>query len=146
MIVENYKRGKYLLTTDPKKTDIDAICEMLGKSYWANTRTRDVTEISLMNSLCFNLYDENEHKQIGIARMITDCATYAYLCDVYIEEAHRGSGLGKWLIECILSHPSIKDLKRIDLSTRDAHELYRKFGFTEPPKPQSMMVKVRANN
>jgi len=144
MITETYKRDKYLLTTDQEKADINAICEMLGKSYWANNRKRDVIEASLKNSLCFNLFYEDD--QIGIARMITDYATFAYLCDVYIEEEHRGHGLGKWLIECILSHPGIKDLKRIDLSTRDAHELYRKFGFTELPRPQNMMMRTKVEN
>jgi GNAT superfamily N-acetyltransferase len=144
MKVENYKRDNYLLTTDRKKTDIDSICGMLAKSYWANTRKREVTETALENSLCFNLYCED--KQIGIARMVTDYATFAYLCDVYIEEDYRGNGLGKWLIECILSHPGIKDLKRIDLATRDAHELYRKFGFAELLKPESRMERITANS
>lgn len=140
MKIENYSLEKYLLTTDPQKTDINAVCEMLGKSYWANTRDRETIEVSINNSLCFNLYYEN--KQIGIARMITDHATFAYLCDVYIEEEHRGHGLGKWLVECILAHPSFKNIKRIDLSTRDAHELYRKFGFSAVPKPENLMMKV----
>lgn len=144
MIVENYRLGKYLLTTDPEKTDINAVCEMLGKSYWASTRKREVIEVSIKNSLCFNLYDE--HKQIGIARMITDHATFAYLCDVYIEEEYRGQGLGKWLLECILSYPSFKNIKRIDLSTSNAHELYRKYGFIESPKPQNMMMKINNDN
>lgn len=140
MIVENYRLGNYLITTDPKKTDTDAICTMLGKSYWANTRKRETIEKSIKNSLCFNLY--NDGKQVGLARIITDHATYAYLCDVYIEEEYRGQGLSKWLLECILSYPSLKNIKSIHLATRDAHELYRKYGFTEVPKPENLMVRV----
>jgi N-acetylglutamate synthase-like GNAT family acetyltransferase len=140
LIIENYRLGNYLITTDPKKTDIDAIYTMLGKSYWANTRKRETIEKSVKNSLCFNLY--NDSKQVGFARIITDHATYAYLCDVYIEEEYRGQGLSKWLMECILSYPSLKNIKSIHLGTRDAHELYRKYGFTEVPKPENLMVRV----
>lgn len=140
MKAENYIKDNFTITTDPNKIDVNRVCELLGKSYWANTRKREVIEESLKNSLCFCLFAED--KQIGIARMITDHATFAYLCDVYIDEAYRGHGLGKWLMECILSHPSFVNIKRIDLSTRDAHELYRKFGFTEVTRPQNVMWRV----
>lgn len=137
----NYEKGDYLLTTNPDKTDLEAVCSMLSKSYWAANRRKDVIENSLKNSLCFNMYYGS--KQIGIARMITDHATFAYLCDVYIEEDHRGHGLGKWLMECILSYPSFVNIRRIDLATQDAHELYRKYGFTEVTRPQNMMWRIK---
>lgn len=137
MKIENYKRDNYLITTDPEKTDLEAVCEMLKKSYWANNREKSTIARSMKNSLCFNLYLED--KQIGIARMVTDQAVYGYLCDVYIEEAYRGNGLGKWLLESILAHPIIKELAVIDLGTRNAQEFYRKYGFTEAPKPQNIM-------
>jgi GNAT superfamily N-acetyltransferase len=83
----------------------------------------------LENSLCFGLYDQD--KQVGIARVVTDYATFAWLCDVFIDEGYRGKGLGKWLVSVILSNPELKGVRRWLLITRDAHGLYRRFGFSE---------------
>jgi N-acetylglutamate synthase-like GNAT family acetyltransferase len=140
MKIENYIRDNYLITTDPEKTDLDAVCKLLGNSYWAKNRKRETIEESIKNSLCFNLYASD--KQVGIARIISDFATFAYLCDVYIDEEYRSHGLGKWLMECILSHPSLKNIRRIELTTSDAHELYRKYGFKEVSEPQKLMMKI----
>lgn len=144
MMIEEYKLDNYLITTDPAKTDLDAVCDMLAKSYWANARKREVIQRSIENSLCFNMYDGV--RQIGFARIITDHAVFAYLCDVFIEEEYRGRGLGKWLMECILSYPSLRNIKRIELATRDAHELYRKYGFTEVPHPENIMQILKLVN
>jgi GNAT superfamily N-acetyltransferase len=82
---------------------------------------------------------------VGLARVITDSATYAYLCDVYVLEDHRGKGLGKWLVECVMAHPVLQGLRRFSLATRDAHGLYRQFGFRELSQPESMMEILRPN-
>src|SRR5262249_15712073 len=88
---------------------------------------RETVERALENSLCFGLY--HGASQVGLARVVTDAATYAYLCDVYILEQHRGNGLGKWLMKTVMSHPALQGLRRIMLATRDAHGLYQQFGF-----------------
>lgn len=139
---ETHKGNEYTITTDPRKIDLDAVCSMLKKSYWASNRKRETIESSINNSECFSLYCGD--RQIGFARMVTDYSIFAYLCDVYIEEDYRGRGLGKWLIESILSHPAFKNILCIDLSTRDAHELYRKFGFNELPKPENFMIRINS--
>jgi GNAT superfamily N-acetyltransferase len=141
MVITNYKKDNFLITTDRAKTDIEAVCAMLSRSYWANTRPREVIEKSIENSLCFNLFDDL--KQIGFARVITDYSTLAYICDVFIDENYRGCGLGKWLVECILEYPDFKNIRRTELSTKDAHELYRKYGFTELPHPENVMHILR---
>lgn len=82
---------------------------------------------ALRHSLCFSLL--KSHEQIGFARVITDYATYAYLCDVYILQEFRGQGLGSWLIQCVLEHPELKGLRRISLLTHDAQAFYQPFGF-----------------
>jgi GNAT superfamily N-acetyltransferase len=98
-------------------------------------------ERAVANSLCFALL--RGKAQIGFARVVTDAATFAYLCDVYILEDHRGKGLGKWLMECLMGHPSLQGLRRFSLATRDAHRLYRQFGFRELSKPESTMEILR---
>ena len=108
--------------------DIDLIHSFLSRSYWAEGITKEIIMRSVEGALCFGVF-ENE-KQIGFARMITDKATFAYLADVFIIEEYRGLGLSKWLMEVIMSYPDLQGLRRMMLATRDAHELYKKFGFT----------------
>ncbi|MFC5269169.1 GNAT family N-acetyltransferase [Adhaeribacter terreus] len=123
-----YERPPYFIYTDPEKADAIAIHQYLSQdSYWAEKIPLETVEKSLQNSLCFSVY-ANE-KQIGLARVITDKATFAYLCDVYILEAFRGKGLSKWLMECVQSHPDIQGIRRFMLATKDAHGLYEQFGF-----------------
>jgi GNAT superfamily N-acetyltransferase len=109
----------------------------LTRSYWAYGITRETVASSIANSLCFGLFDGSA--QIGFARVISDRATFAYLCDVYVSEDYRGRGLGKWLLEVVTSHPDLKRLRRFVLATRDAHGLYEKFGFTPLNKPEIFM-------
>ena len=99
-------------------------------------------ERSLRNSLGFGVYKGDE--QVGFARVVTDLATFAYVADVFVVDAYRGRGLSKWLMECILDHPDLQDVRRWHLVTRDAHGLYAQFGFAEPP-PGKHMEKVRTN-
>lgn len=133
----NYTKGGFTVTTDKEKIDIDILHNFFNKSYWANGRTKQTIIASIENSLCFSMF--KGEKQIGFARVITDYATFAYLCDVYIEEDYRGNGLGIWMLECILNYPNLLDLKKWLLATRDAHELYRKFGFSSLVNPEKYM-------
>lgn len=135
-IVES-KRENFTISTDPARLDLDIICDFLARSYWANDRPRERIERSLANSLVFGMYDEE--KQIGLARVVTDYATFAWLCDVFIDDSFRGKGLGKWLMETILSHPDLQGLRRWLLATRDAHGLYGQFGWKPLEKPERWM-------
>ena len=134
------RKDNYMITDDPKKVDIDALAALLSTSYWASRRPRAVIEKSIFNSLCFSLYKGNI--QIGFARIVTDYSTFAYLCDVIIEENYRGTGIGSWLINTIITHPDIAPLRSILIITKDAHELYRKLGFKELKKPEQYMERL----
>ena len=117
-----------------------AIHGYLSRAYWSEGIPRDIVEKAIANSLCFGLF--HGENQIGLARVVTDRATYAYLCDVYVLEEFRGKGFGVWLMECVMSHPDLQGLRRFSLATRDAHGLYEKFGFAELKKPESQMETV----
>ncbi|MEX2285066.1 MAG: GNAT family N-acetyltransferase [Gemmatimonadota bacterium] len=136
--IQSFQRDQFEITTDPARLDGSAIHEFLSqRAYWAIDRPLETVQRSLDNSLCFGLYHGTA--QIGLARVITDYATYGYLCDVYVLEDYRGCGLGVWLIECLLQHPGLEDLRKFSLATRDAQELYRRFGFTEVTDPHRYM-------
>lgn len=138
-----WKRDHLLVTTDPARMDVDAIHAFIARAYWSIGIPRETVKNAVQHSLCFGLFDGAA--QVGLARLVTDHATFAYLCDVYVLESHRGRGLGKWLIECVMAHPSIPGLRRIMLVTNDAHELYRRFGFVEATDPQKLMEIRRPN-
>jgi GNAT superfamily N-acetyltransferase len=141
---EEYTQGRYRVSTDPSLLDLEFIHDYLARhSYWASGIPRDIVERSIHHSLCFGLFDDG--KQIGLARVITDQATHAWLADVFIVETCRGQKLGVWLMECVRAHPALQNLRRFMLATRDAHALYRKFGFTEVNAPQNLMEIVRPN-
>ena len=99
-------------------------------------------ELSLQHSLVFGIYDDS--RQVGLARIVTDYATFAWLCDVFVHEDYRGKGVGKWLMATIISHPDLHDLRRIMLATRDAHGLYSQFGFTSMNNPERWMERFNA--
>lgn len=121
-----WQHGDYTLADETARLDLAATAALLRSTYWAAERPREIIERSLRHSLSFGLFHGAE--QVGFARVITDRATVGYLCDVVIAEKHRGQGLGKWLLTCILEHPELKGC-RIDLFTKDAQEFYRAFGF-----------------
>lgn len=135
--------GDYLLSTDKTKLQIKQISLLLAQTYWASERAKEVINTSIKNSLCFGLY--NNGVQIGFARVVTDYAVFAYLCDVIIFEKHRGNGLGKWLVGEILKYPKLQNIKRWMLATKDAHGLYGKFGWKIIENPNEWMQKLNYN-
>lgn len=133
----NATRGRFEISTDPGRLDRAAIHRFLEGSYWARGVSREVVDRSIEGALCFGLFEGAA--QIGFARVISDRATFAYLADVYVLESHRGQGLGKWLMEVVRGHPDLQGLRRWVLATRDAHGLYRRFGFTAVADPERYM-------
>jgi GNAT superfamily N-acetyltransferase len=133
--------GPYTITTDPARLNLDAIYAYINHSYWASGRARVVVAATLQNSLCFGLYMDDV--QIGFARVITDYATMAHLCDVYVLEDYRGRGLGKWLVATVLACPQLAIVGRWSLNTHDAHSLYARYGFEPLASPETAMQLIR---
>ncbi|HJP30997.1 MAG: GNAT family N-acetyltransferase [Candidatus Latescibacteria bacterium] len=127
----------YLISTDRARLDVDMIHEFLTHSYWSPGIPREVVIRGIEHSFCFGLY--RAESQIGFARAITDYTSMAYLADVFVLPGHRGQGLGKWLVQCIVDCPSLKGLRTMSLATADAHELYRCFGFEGLVSPEAHM-------
>ena len=142
-MTREWRRGEYLISTDRSLLDPQVIHGYLSTSYWAAGVPEEVVGRSIENSLNFGVYRDKE--QVGFARVVTDHATFAYLADVFVLEAPRGRGLGKWLVEVVLSHHDLQELRRWMLATRDAHELYRKYGFGELGRPGIFMERRDAS-
>lgn len=122
-----WTKEDFSISTDKSKIDTVYLQQFLSGSYWAENIPLEVVWRSIEGALCFGVY--NNEKQIGFARVITDEATFAYLCDVFVDEDYRGKGLSKWLMETILNYPGLQGLRRFMLATKDAHGLYEQFGF-----------------
>jgi len=137
MVLE-HRRGEFLISTDRARLDLDVIHGFLTNCYWAKGIPRETVARSIEHSLCFGVYD-GSGAQVGFGRVISDFATVAYLGDVFVLESHRGRGLSKWLMECIMQHPALQNLRRWILLTRDAHGLYAKSGFTSVKSPERYM-------
>jgi GNAT superfamily N-acetyltransferase len=137
----HWHQGEFTISTDKSKLDIAVVHGYLARSYWAAGIPVEVVRRSIENSLAFGVYRGDT--QIGFARVISDFATYAYLADVFVLEEFRGKGLSKWLMEVIMSHPQLQGLRRFSLATRDAHGLYRQFGFESLKRPESNMEILR---
>jgi GNAT superfamily N-acetyltransferase len=133
----------FSISTDKSKLDLEMISNFLASAYWASNRSTDTILKSLEHSLCFGLYHFEE--QIGMARVITDHATFAYLCDVFVLEDYRGQGLGKFLVQTVLEYPEFTTLRRFMLATKDAHGLYQQFGFDNLVYPDRWMEKFNQN-
>jgi GNAT superfamily N-acetyltransferase len=143
-VLPEWERGEIIIRTDVSFLQIDTIHKFLSEeSYWAKERTREQTQRAIENSLSFGVY--KGEKQIGFARVVTDYATFAYIGDVFILNEFRGRGISKWLMETIVNHPDLQNLRRWILATRDAHALYEKFGFTELKVPERWMEKTAPN-
>jgi len=137
-LIEQF-RDDYQLSSDPSKLELDVVFDYLtNDSYWACGRPRDVFDRSIENSLNFGIfYGDN---QIGFARVVTDQATFAWICDVFVLPEHREKGLASWMIESILEHPDLQGLRSYFLATRDAHSLYARFGFKPLEDPSRFMM------
>ena len=132
-----WQRGEYSISTEKSRLDLEVIHQFLDTSYWAAGRSVATIRRSIENSIPFGIYNGNE--QVGFARVITDYATFAWIADVFVLEKHRGRGLSKWLMEVIIAHPELQGFRRWVLATKDAHELYRRFGFHELKLPERWM-------
>lgn len=135
-----HRRGEFLITTDPDRLDVRAVHAFLSTTSWARGVSLEAVERSLRHSLCFGVFHED--RQIGLARVITDRATFGYLADVYILEPYRGRGLATWLVRCVVEHPDLQTVRRLLLATRDAHGLYRPLGF-QPLKAPGDHLELR---
>jgi len=137
--VRRLREGRYLLSDDPALLDVSAIHAFLSEdAFWSLGIPRSVVEKAIENSLCFGMFDGDT--QIGFTRVVTDRATFAWLCDVYVLSEFRGRGLARWMIESVLEHPDLQGLRRVLLATRDAHGLYRRCGFAPLPQPERWMI------
>ena len=121
-----WNKGEYVISTDKSRLDLDVICGFLKISYWAAERTRDEVMTTIDNSICFGMYREG--RQVGFCRLVTDGVVISWLGDVFVLSEYRGNGLGKWLMECVTSHPVAKRTKCV-LGTNDAHGLYEQYGW-----------------
>lgn len=135
--------ARYEISSDPTRLDIDAIHAYLTRSYWSPGIPRDIVARAVAHSLCFGVYREASGEQVGFARVVTDHTTFAYLCDVYVLEEHRGHGLGKRLMRTFMEHPAVTGARRVMLATRDAHGLYRQYGFVDTTANVNLMEIVR---
>jgi GNAT superfamily N-acetyltransferase len=143
-MVKEYRRGDYIISTDRSQLDLNVIHDYLSNSsYWAVGRKLETVKRAIENSLSFGLYEHD--RQIGFARVVTDYATFAWLADVFVLEPYQGRGLGSWLVEVILAHPELQGFRRWALATKDAHEIYRRVGFSELKRPERWMERRDPN-
>jgi GNAT superfamily N-acetyltransferase len=132
----------YEISTDPHRLNVDVIHNFLAtESYWSPGIPRATVERAIQNSLCFGVYHRTA--QVGFARVVTDRSTFALLADLFILSAHRGKGLSKWLMQCVIGHEDLQGLRRLLLLTSDAHGLYRQFGFEALGDPSRFMEVLR---
>jgi GNAT superfamily N-acetyltransferase len=142
-----WHKNEFFISDEKHFLDVEYISEYLSlKSYWAENIPIELVRRSIEGSFCFGLYfkplaDIQKATQVGFARVVTDKATFGYLADVFIGEDYRGIGLGKWLMEIIMAHPSLQGFRSWMLATRDAHGLYAKFGFGPLEQPERIMRK-----
>ena len=139
-----HHRPPFVISTDRSRLDIGAVHRFLSTCYWSPGISRERVERAIECSLCFGVYEVSAApaggpSQVGFARVVTDCASFAYLCDVFVLESHRGRGLSKWLMDVIVSHRAVRGVRRFCLMTRDAHGLYAKYGFAPMPEPGRYM-------
>lgn len=142
MNADTFLKKGFLISTDKSLLDFDTIHHYLSvESYWAKGLPAEKLARAIENSLCFGVFKEK--RQAGFARVVTDKATFAYICDVFILPGYRGIGLSKWLIQTITEHPDLQGLRRWSLATADAHGLYSQFGFTQITRPERWMEKFK---
>jgi GNAT superfamily N-acetyltransferase len=137
-MAEEWHRGEYTISTEPSRLDYELIHRFISEeSYWGRGRSLEVVRRSIENSLPFGIY--RGAQMVGFARVVTDYATFAWVADVFVVAEHRGRGLSKWLMEVMLTRPELQGFRRWLLATKDAHGLYRQFGFDELRRPDRFM-------
>lgn len=133
-----WHHGPYRVTDDPAAIDLPLVAKFLAtEAYWSPGIPAETVQRAVTNSLCLSVLDSEE--QVGFARIVTDRATFAYLCDVFVVHGHRGKGLGHWLAELAVAHPAVEGVRWFLLGTKDAHAIYRTVGFTPPSNPDALM-------
>lgn len=136
-LFHEWSRGPYRISTNPAEIDVSVVHGFLSDAYWAKGISRPTVERSIANSVPFGLYRDGE--QVGFARVVSDQATFAYLCDVFVLPPFRGQGMGRWLCETARSHPGLQGIRRWLLATLDAHGLYAGIGFESLARPERFM-------
>ncbi|WP_445373863.1 GNAT family N-acetyltransferase [Photorhabdus tasmaniensis] len=137
--LHRWEKNGYIISTDKHELDINLIHQFLAKSSWAEGIDKETVNLSIKNSLNFGLYENS--RQIGFSRIVTDFATFGYLCDVFILDDYQGLGLARWMMECCLEHPQIIKLRRIMLITTTAPWLYEKTGYS-PVKSDNFVWQI----
>jgi GNAT superfamily N-acetyltransferase len=137
---QTWARSGFTIATDPAATDLDVVCGFLATSYWAKGAPRDLLERSVRAALVYNLIDDASGRQVGFARVVTDHARMAWLSDVFVLDAYRGRGLGKWLVQTVMDDARLAAVRRWMLATDDAHGLYRQLGWQDAPPGRYMTV------
>ena len=136
--MSEWHQGEYTISTERGRVDLSGVHRFISEeSYWGQRRPLEVVRRAVENSLPFGIYRGGGEGRF--ARVVTDYATFAWLADVFVLKEHRGRGLSKWLMEVILSHPELQGFRRWVLATKDAHGLYRKFGFIDLHRPERWM-------
>lgn len=128
----------FYISTDKSRLDLEMLYSFLTESYWSPGIPMETVKKAIENSICFGAYDA-EGKQVGFARAVTDKASFAYLADVFVQPDYRGKGISRLIMEAYTAHPDLQGLRRHMLATRDAHELYKKYGFVPVPNPEILM-------
>ena len=128
-----WTRDVWVISTDRSRRDPTAILVLLGSTHWGGDLTREQLVRAIANSVCFGVYEGT--RLVGFGRVVTDLATFGYLTDIVVAPSHRGRGLGRWLIDCMVAHPQLQGFRRLALLTRDAKTLYRKAGFEAAAAP-----------
>ena len=137
--IQEVSRNGFQISTDPARLDLGVIHNFLAnEAYWSPGVSLEQVTRQMQFSLCFGVYKDSQ--QVSFARVISDFTTFAYLADVFVLRPYRGLGLGKWLVQTILGHPELQNLRKFTLNTQDAHTLYRQFGFDNDPRPENYMV------
>src|SRR5687767_14305689 len=128
-----WRRDGYEISTDPARIDLPLLHSHLATAYWSEGVPFEIVRRSVENSIVFGAYLANGGEQVAFARVVTDYATFGWIADVYVFPDHRGRGVSKLLMECIVSHPDLEGIRRLLLATKDAHGLYEQFGFRPVP-------------
>lgn len=135
MAIKTFK--EFEISDDKNLLQIEQIHSFLKEAYWCKGIPLKTLQSAVESSLCFGVYKNKN--QVAFARVITDAVTFAWICDVIVDEKYRGQGIGKEMIQFVMAHPKLKGLRRICLATKDAHQLYKQFGFHVTETPQNWM-------